>query len=78
MAPFSLTPADVRELDDGGGAVHKHLPDAAEDGFPRSPTFPGKMHPAIYRSLFATPLSLFEGPPSPFAGFPSFFALYNS
>ena len=34
MASLSLTPADVRDLDDGGGAGHGHLPNAAGDSFP--------------------------------------------
>ena len=34
MASLSLTPADVHDLDDGGGAGHGHLPNAAGDSFP--------------------------------------------
>ena len=37
MASISLTPADVRDLDDGGGAGHGHLPFAAGDSFPCRP-----------------------------------------
>ena len=59
MASFSLSPADVREVDGGGGAVHGHLPAVVGDGFPRRPAFPGKIRPASYVSLFAGPLYLF-------------------
>ena len=34
MAPLSQTVADVRELGDGGGAGHGHIPVSAGDGFP--------------------------------------------
>ena len=36
MASLSLTVADVRELDDGGGAGHGHLPAATGDGFTKN------------------------------------------
>ena len=40
MAPLSLRVADVRKLDDGGGAGHGHLPAAAGDRFPVRPDIP--------------------------------------
>ena len=35
--PFSLTDADGHVVEDGGGAVHGHLPDVAGDRFPCRP-----------------------------------------
>ena len=37
MASLSLTDADVSDLEDGGGAGHGHLPNAAGDSFPCQP-----------------------------------------
>ena len=43
--PFSLTDADVCDLDYGGGAVHGHLFAAARNGFPFSPAICEKLAP---------------------------------
>ena len=40
--------ADVHDLDDGGGAGHGHLPAAAGDGYPWSPTNIGKLGLTIF------------------------------
>ena len=50
MSSFSLTVADVCDLDAGGGAVHGHLPAAAGDGFPCSPTISEKLTPPLVKS----------------------------
>ena len=63
MAPLSLTVADVRELDDGGGLGHNQLPVAAGNGFSCQPVIIGKIQPASFEfflsSLCAIPVSLF-------------------
>ena len=48
MAPFSLTVADVRELDEGGGVGHRHLPVAAGNSFSWQPVIIGKVQPASF------------------------------
>ena len=66
MAPLSLTVADVRELDDGGGVGHRNLPVTAGNSFSWRPVSIGKIQPASFGlflpSLFAIPVSLFAGP----------------
>ena len=71
MATLSLTVADVRELDHGGGVGHGNLPVTAGNSFSWQPVIIGKIQPASFGlflpSLFAIPVSLFAGPVSLFA-----------
>ena len=58
MASLSLTVADVRELDDGGGAGHGHLPAATGDGFTKNAFFILLSKIDFLLSTFAPTLSI--------------------
>ena len=63
MATLSLTVADVRQLDHGGGVGHGNLPVTAGNSFWWRPVIIGKIQPAsfgLFLCLFSPYLYLFS------------------